>query len=679
VRDAAVRTRVLLLAAVLALAFGGLTARLGWLMIVKRGELTALAERQYSRTVVLPALRGPILDRRGAPLATSTATESLFVQPRSVGDPVRVAARLAPVLGQPEREVHAALTSARPFVWLRRKLPPTMAEQVRALREPGLGFLPESLRLYPNRELAAHVVGFEGAEGGLEGVERAFNTELAGVSGKVIAGRDALGREVATPHLLQAPQPGHGVALTIDSTIQYIAEREVDAAYRRTHAKAAMAVVLEPRTGDILAMAIRPTFNPNTFLDVPSADYWRNRAVTDPFEPGSTFKAILAAAALEEGVVKPDDRINGENGAITLAGTTIHDWKKYGWLTFAEVLQNSSNVGSIKVGLSLGRERYHRYMKAFGFGTTTGVGLAGESRGMLRDPQRWSLLSLPTMSIGQEISVTALQLVAAFGAIANDGMLMQPRLVRSTIDPDGREARRFEPRAVRQVISPETARTLTGLLVRVVESGTGHFAAIPGYAVGGKTGTAQKLDPATGRYSRAPGVLSFVGFAPTDDPRFAMLVMLDEPKNEKWGSEAAAPVFNAIGREILRYLEVPPRDVQPLQIVTGPEVIAPRVRLASTAAEPVDADGTKRMPDLTGKTLRQALGALEPLQVEVRLAGQGRIVRQMPAAGEPVEPGAVARLTLTPAAGAGSPCEARRVDRLGESARAEASCNRGER
>jgi cell division protein FtsI (penicillin-binding protein 3) len=679
VRDAAVRTRVLLLAAVLALAFGGLTARLGWLMVVKRGELTMLAERQYSRTVVLPALRGPILDRRGAPLATSTATESLFVQPRSVGDPVRVSARLAPVLGLPEREVHAALTSTRPFVWLRRKLPPAMAEQVRALREPGLGFLPESLRLYPNRELAAHVVGFEGAEGGLEGVERAFNTELAGWPGKAIAGRDALGREVATPHLLQAPKPGHGVALTIDSTIQYIAEREIDAAYRRTHSKAAMAVVLEPRTGDILAMAIRPTFNPNTFLDVPSADYWRNRAVTDPFEPGSTFKAILAAAALEEGVVKPDDPINGENGAITLAGTTIHDWKKYGWLTFAEVLQNSSNVGSIKVGLSLGRERYHRYMKAFGFGTTTGVGLAGESRGMLRDPQRWSLLSLPTMSIGQEISVTALQLVAAFGAIANDGTLMQPRLVRSTIDPDGHEARRFEPRAVRQVISPATARTLTGLLVRVVESGTGHFAAIPGYAVGGKTGTAQKLDPATGRYSRAPGVLSFVGFAPTDDPRLAMLVMLDEPKNEKWGSEAAAPVFNAIGREILRYLEVAPRDVQPLQIVTGPEAVAPRVRLVSTAAEPVDADGTKRMPDLTGKTLRQALIALEPLGVEVRLAGQGRIVRQMPAAGEPVEPGAVARLTLTPIAGGVSPCEPRRVERRGEGARAEASCDRGER
>jgi cell division protein FtsI (penicillin-binding protein 3) len=677
VKDAAVRARVLILAAVLALAFAGLTGRLAWLMIVKRGELRQLAERQYSRTVVLPARRGPIVDRRGAPLATSTATEALFVQPRSVGDPVRVAARLAPLIGLPEPEVHAALTSARPFVWLRRKLPPTVAEQVRTLREPGLGFLPESLRLYPNRELAAHVVGFEGVEGGLEGIERAFNAELAGAPGKAIAGRDALGREVATQHMLQTPSPGHGVMLTIDSTIQYIAEREIDAAYRRTRAKAAMAVVLDPRSGDILAMAIRPTFNPNTFLDVSSADTWRNRAVTDPFEPGSTFKAILAAAALEEGVVRPDDSIYAENGAIKLAGTTIHDWKKYGWLTFAEVLQNSSNVGSIKVGLTLGRERYHRYMKAFGFGATTGVGLAGESRGLLRDPQRWSLLSLPTMSIGQEISVTALQLVAAFGAIANDGTLMQPRLVRSTLDADGREARRFEPRAVRQVISPETARTVSRLLVQVVDSGTGRFAAIPGYAVGGKTGTAQKLDPATGRYSRAPGVLSFVGFAPADEPRFAMLVLLDEPKNERWGSEAAGPIFSAIGREVLRYLEVPPRDAQPVQIVTGAEAPAASRMTLVSAVEAVEPDGTRRMPDLAGKTLRQALGALEPLGVEVRLAGQGRIVRQAPAPGEPLEPGAIARLTLTPEAGA--PCEARRGERRGEPARGTAACDRGER
>jgi cell division protein FtsI (penicillin-binding protein 3) len=654
VKDAAVRTRVLLLAAILAIAFGGLTARLGWLMVVKHGELTQLAERQYSRTIVLGAQRGPIVDRQGGALATSAATESLFVQPRSVGDPVRVAARLAPILGQPEAEVHAALTGPRSFVWLRRKLPPTVAEQVRALREPGLGFLPEPLRLYPNRELAAHVLGFEGAEGGLEGVERAFNADLAGVPGKAIAGRDALGREVAAPHVLQQPLPGHGVMLTIDKTIQYIAEREIDGAYRRTHAKAAIAVVLEPRTGDVLAMAMRPTFNPNTFLDVPSSDYWRNRAVTDPFEPGSTFKAIMAAAALEEGVIRPDDRIYAENGAITLAGTTIRDWKKYGWLTFAEVLQNSSNVGSIKVGLSLGRDRYYRYMKAFGFGAPTNVGLAGESRGLLREPQRWSLLSLPTMSIGQEISVTALQMVTAFGAIANGGTLMQPRLVRATFDGEGRETRRFEVKAVRQVVSPTTARTLSSLLTGVVGSGTGRFAAIPGYAVAGKTGTAQKLDPSTRRYSHAPGVLSFVGFAPADEPRFVMLVMLDEPRNEKWGSEAAAPIFSAIGREILRYLEVPPRDVQPVQIVTGPPAelpAPPRMRLASTA-EASQPDGTRRMPDLGGKTLRQALEALEPLRVDVRLAGQGRVVRQVPAAGDPLEPDAIARLTLTAAGGA---------------------------
>ena len=381
----------------------------------------------------------------GAPLATSSPAESLFAQPRSVGDPVRVASRLAPLLGTAEIELHSLLTSSRPFVWIHRRLPPSTAAAVKALREPGLGFLPEPLRLYPNRELAAHVVGFEGVDGGLEGIERALDDTLTGAPGKAVVGRDALGREVVTETVLQRPAPGHGVMLTIDRTIQYLAEREIDAAWRRTQAKAAMAVVLDPRNGDVLAMAVRPTFNPNAFLDVPSRDHWRNRVVTDPFEPGSTFKVIMAAAALEEGVVRPEDRIWAENGSITIAKTTIHDWKKYGWLTFSEVLQNSSNVGSIKVGLALGRDRYYRYMTAFGFGAPTGVGLAGESRGQLRDLPRWSALSLPTMSIGQEVSVTALQMVAAFGAIANGGTLMQPRLVRSVFDAEGKEIRRFEP------------------------------------------------------------------------------------------------------------------------------------------------------------------------------------------------------------------------------------------
>jgi cell division protein FtsI (penicillin-binding protein 3) len=588
------------------------------------------------------------VDRHGGALATSSPAESLFAQPRALGDPVRVAARLAPLLDTPERELHAALTSGKSFVWLRRRLPPATAAAVKALREPGLGFLPEPLRLYPNRELGAHVIGFEGVDGGLEGIERAMNDALAGTPGKAVVGRDALGREVVTESVLQAPRPGHGVMLTLDRTIQYLAEREIDAAWRRTRAKAAMAVVLEPRSGDVLAVAIRPTFNPNAFLDVPSRDHWRNRAVTDPFEPGSTFKVILAAAALEEGVVRPEDRIWAENGAITIARTTIHDWKKYGWLSFAEVLQNSSNVGSIKVGLALGRERYHRYMTAFGFGALTNVGLAGESRGQLREPPRWSALSLPTLSIGQEVSVTAMQMVAAFGAIANGGTLMQPRLVRSLFDAEGRETRRFEPRPVRQVVSPETARTLTRMMTQVVATGTGHNAAIAGYEVAGKTGTAQKLDPATKRYSRNPGVLSFVGFVPADEPKLVMLVMLDEPKNEKWGSEAAAPIFSAIGGEVLRYLDVAPRDAAPLHIVTGPAEGPPaRVRLSAAAAEPV-ADRT--MPELRGRTLREALTVLAPLGAAVKVQGRGLVKDQTPAPGETVQSEAVVRLTLAGAA-----------------------------
>jgi cell division protein FtsI (penicillin-binding protein 3) len=648
------RPRVFILAAVLAAAFGGVTLRLAHLQLLLGAELRALAERQYARTVMLGAQRGPIVDRHGVPLAVSGPAESLYGQPRLIEDPARVAARLAPILHLPEAELQAALASPRPFVWLRRRLPPTVAQEVRGLREPGLELVSDPLRLYPNRELAAHVLGFEGVDGGLEGIERAWEDTLAGVPGKAVVGRDALGREIVTERLLQPSVPGQGVMLALDAHIQYLAEREIDAAWRRTGARAAMAVVLDPRTGDVLALAIRPTFNPNTFLHVPSRDVWRNRAITDPFEPGSTFKVILAAAALEEGVVRPDDRIYAENGQITIAKTTIRDWKKYGWLTFGEILQHSSNVGAIKVGLALGVSRYYRYVTAFGFGAPTGVGLPGESRGLLRQPPRWSALSLPTMSIGQEVSVTALQLAAAFAALANGGTLMQPRLVRAVLDETGREARRFEPTAVRQVVSPPTARLLTRLLVRVVEDGTGTRAAIPGYKVAGKTGTAQKLDPETRRYSQAAGVLSFVGFAPADEPRFVMLVLLDEPRTERWGSQAAAPVFAAIGREILRYLDVPPHDTPPVQIVTGPRAEGAdlRVQLVGTAV-PREA-GRPPMPDLRGQPLRQALAALAGLGARVEVAGRGLVREQTPAPGVPLEPGAAVRLGLAASARARS-------------------------
>ena len=651
-RAPGLRSRTLILAALFACAFTGLIGRLAYLQGFRHAELAAAAERQYSRTVTIRPKRGPILDRHGQTLAASSAAESLFAQPRRIERPGEVAHRLAEILGEPEEDLRRRLAGDRAFVWVRRRLPPAAAQAVRALGERGLGLVPETLRLYPNRELAAHVLGFEGVDGaGLEGIERLWDAHLAGAPGKAVVERDALGRDVTTtPVTIKPPTPGAGLSLTIDTTIQYLAEREIDAAWRRTGARAAMAVVMDPRTGEVLALAVRPTFNPNSFAAA-TGNEWRNRAVTDPFEPGSTFKVILAAAALEEGVVKPTDMIFGGRGAITVASTTIRDWKKYGWLSFAEVLQNSSNVGSIKVGLELGRERYYRYISGFGFGSPTGVGLPGESRGLLRDLRRWSGLSLATMSIGQEISVTAVQLVAAVGAVANGGRLMQPRVVRAVLDAEGHEVETLGPRVVRQVISPETARTLTRILVNVVEHGTGHAARIPGYEVAGKTGTAQKLDPATGRYSHAPGVLSFVGFAPADDPRFAMLVLLDEPKNEKWGSEAAAPIFSAIGSEVLRYLDVPPHDAAPVPIVAGAPIqfaaAPPAVRPASwTPGSQGDEVGA--MPDLAGATLRQALAVLAQRDVEVEIEGRGMVVDQSPRPGAPLKPGTLVSLELSP-------------------------------
>ena len=645
------RTRALVLTGFLVLAQVLVISRLAYLQIVRYDDLSRLAERQYSKTVPLRPQRGPIYDRNGRALAVSTEVESVYAIPSRIADRDRVAGLLARALGERPAEIRERLDSDRPFVWIKRKLAPGPAQAVRALRLAGVGTLPESLRFYPNRELAAHVLGFVGFDDrGLEGIELGQDRLLAGEAGVALVERDALGREVtAQPTILRAPVPGQGLVLTIDATLQYIAERELDEAWRRTRANAGMVVMLDPRTGEVLALAVRPTFNPNAYQAATAVE-WRNRALTDPFEPGSTFKAILAAAALEEKVVRPDDRFYAEQGAITVANRTIHDWKKYGWLTFREVLKFSSNVGSIKVGLALGRERYYQYMTGFGFGSLTRVDLPGESRGQLRPPARWSGLSLATMSIGQEISVTGLQIVNAFAAIANDGRLMQPHVIRSVLDGQGREVRRVESQAVRQVIAPATATTLREILADVVAQGTGSRAAVEGYAVAGKTGTAQKLDPATRAYSRRPGVLSFVGFVPADAPRLAILTLLDEPKTVAWGSEAAAPIFAAVARQALRHLEVPPGESAPqLQIVrasadaTPPATAGPA--LLPEASEPV-------MPDLTGRSLRHALALLASFDVEVAVSGRGIVVRQTPAPGAALGAGDVCHLELAPPAGA---------------------------
>jgi cell division protein FtsI (penicillin-binding protein 3) len=649
------RTRTLVLTGVLAAVHVAVVLRLGHLQLVRGDELSRVAERQYSKTIPLKPKRGPIVDRHGLVLAVSSGVDSVFADPRRIADRAAVAARLAPWLGERAADLEERLGSDRPFLWLKRKLPPAAVQPIRALGLPGIGILPESLRFYPNRELAAHVLGFEGVDDrGLEGVELAHDRLLAGDAGLALVERDALGREVtAEPRILKTPTPGQGLVLTLDAAVQYVAERELDAAWRRTGAKAGMILAMDPRTGELLAVAIRPTFNPNAYQTSTSSE-WRNRAITDPFEPGSTFKAILAAAALEEGVVRPDDRFYGEQGVITIANRSIHDWKRYGWLSFREVLQYSSNVGAIKVGLAVGRERYYKYVTAFGFGQPTAVGLPGESRGQLRPPQRWSGLSLASMSIGQEVSVTALQMLAAVAAIANDGRLMQPRIVRAVVDQDGRELRRLSPEPVRQVVSPDTAATLRQILAAVVAQGTGSKAAVDGYAVAGKTGTAQKLDPVTRVYSRKPGVLSFVGFVPAEAPRLAMFVMLDEPKTVVWGSEAAAPLFAQVAGQVLRHLGIAPAGTPSLQLVRASlePPAAPEAAAALTAPD----TGEPVMPDLTGRSLRQALGLLAGSDVEVAVTGRGLVIRQTPSPGTALAPGTACRLELAPpATAAGAP------------------------
>jgi cell division protein FtsI (penicillin-binding protein 3) len=643
------RSRGLVLTGCLLFLLGAIVVRLGYLQIVRHDELARLAERQYSKTIPLRPERGPILDRNGYALAVSAPVESVYALPGRISDRAAVAAALAPYLGDRPRDIEQRLASDRPFVWVKLKIPPTAAEAIRSQRFPGIGTVPESLRFYPSRELAAQVLGFVGRDDrGLEGVELAHDKALAGEAGLALVERDALGREMTgQPTILKTPTPGTGLVLTIDATVQYLAERELDAAWRSTQAKAGMVLVMDPRTGEILAMAMRPTFNPNAYQTA-TPEQWRNRAVTDPFEPGSTFKAILAASALEDGVVKPTDRFYGEQGVITIAGRTIHDWKKYGWLTFQQVLQFSSNVGAIKVGMQVGRERYYRHVTDFGFGSLTGLGLPGESRGQLRQPDRWSGLSLASISIGQEVSVTGMQMLAAFGALANGGKLMQPYIVRAHLDRNGRETERTEPQALRQVISPQTAATLTDILTSVVTEGTGHKAVVQGYPVAGKTGTAQKPDPVTHVYSRKPGVLSFIGFVPSSAPRLVILALLDEPKTVVWGSEAAAPIFAAVAAPVLRHLDVTPTDSVPsVQIVRASGRDAEREPPADPAAG-MSPDGEALMPDLTGKSLRQALALLGALDVNVAVAGRGIVIRQTPSPGTPLSSGASCRLELAP-------------------------------
>ena len=561
------RLRMVVLFFSLAAALAIISGRLFSLQVRQHPKLAEAANRQYRRLVPLVPRRGTIYDRSGRELAVSLRVASIFAQPPQVENPERAAPALARALSLPPREVLKRLRSEKPFVWIKRRVSSEEAQAVAQLGMKGIATVPEGKRFYPKQQLGAHLLGFVGMDDrGLEGLELQYDVYLAGKPKWVVRQQDALGRPIFREEAGETE--GRDLYLTIDEVIQYVAERELEAAVERSSAAGGTAIVMDPLTGEILALANSPTFNPNAYADAPVSAR-RNRAVADYYEPGSAFKIIVGAGALEEGLVRPEDRFNGEGGAIEVGGIVIRDHERFGTITFSEVLAHSSNVGAIKVGKRLGSTLYYNYISGFGFGNPTGIDLPGETPGMIRRPKDWSALSLASLSIGQEVSVSPLQMLVAVSAVANGGTLVRPYVAKSIMAAGGKVVTENTPVQLRRVIAAETAGTLAAILKRTVTEGTGKGAALEGFEVAGKTGTAQKFDHATGRYSRQKLVASFVGFVPVNHPRLAIIVVIDEPKKLQWGGSIAAPTFREIARESLNHLRIPPAAQERLRVAGG--------------------------------------------------------------------------------------------------------------
>ncbi|GKS57157.1 penicillin-binding protein [Nitrospira sp.] len=549
--------------------FALVLARLVNLHILQAAELTQRAERQHWKAVTLEGSRGTIYDRNGKVLAINVEVPSAFGVPTALGDLRTISRRLSPVLNLRPRDLEKKLRQDRHFVWLARKLDPEQGRRLQALELDGIGVVMEGRRFYPKGPLLAHVLGFAGMDGeGLEGIERRYDKYLRGDKQIMLLERDALGRTVLPRGVQESgPDAGRHVTLTVDEVVQYITEQELEAAVESTRAKGGMAVVMEPNSGAILAMAVNPRFDPNVVKSL-SPDRWRNRTIADTFEPGSTMKVFMGAAALEEHVASPTTSFFGEFGQMTVANTVIHDHEKIGWMTFAEMIHKSSNIGAAKAAMRLGEQRLYAYLRKFGFGERTDADLPGEVSGLLRPTKQWGRRSLASIAMGQEIGVTALQLASAISAIANGGSLMKPYVVSEVHDSKGRVLAQMGPQLRRQVVSQATAQAMTTILEGVVTDGTGTKAAVPGIRVAGKTGTAQKVDPRTGAYSSTMVVGSFVGFAPAEDPRVTIVVVVDEPQVDAWGGAVAAPAFRRIAEQVLPHLGVTSSPIVKIAMAT---------------------------------------------------------------------------------------------------------------
>jgi cell division protein FtsI (penicillin-binding protein 3) len=657
--------------AMLALAFVPLFFAVSWravkLQVVDGPRLSELAEQQHTLQVKLPGRRGSVFDRRGVALAASVEVDSIFVDPSELSDPKKAAHDLARALAVDAAHLESAFAGAKHFAWVKRQVNETEVAAVRALALPGVGFVKEPRRFYPQRELAAQVLGFPGVDGeGLEGIEVAFDSVLKGKPRSVVGLRDARGRESVVEGAISAESlEGASITLTLDKAIQYLTEKSLAAAVAKAEAPAGIAVVLDPATGEILALANAPGFNPNDPAHAPKGAT-RDRAVADQFEPGSTLKVFTIAAALEEKAIKPTSTFFCENGKYAIGKHTIHDHGGYGDLEVSKIIQVSSNIGAAKVAEKLGRERLQAYQHAFGFGERPGTGLPGEAKGSLPFPR--AQISLATQAFGQGLTASALQLAAAYAAIANGGQLMRPWLVARVADSDGGVLEQRGPEKVRQVISPATAQELLKMMRLVVEKGgTAPLAKMDDWEVAGKTGTAQKADAATGTYSVDKRTASFVGIVPAEAPRLVILVVIDEPKGDVFGGLVAAPAFKEIAQGALAHLGVPPSasklaDKQVASKGAEEPAAAPQPqvggRLAGAFAmaavnvggapaqdgfvegndAPIEEESAV-VPDVQGLTARSAVKALAAAWLEPNLLGSGKAIGQTPPAGTSVRRG----------------------------------------
>jgi cell division protein FtsI (penicillin-binding protein 3) len=604
------------------------------LQVLQGEKLMRLGERQHLKEWIVLPKRGALFDRAGEPLALSMESQSVYARPHRVQDPEKLSQALAQILNLRVADVKQKLNSDKPFVWIKRQVSSPEAEKIQALNPPGIGMFYEPNRHYPQGQLAGQLIGFVGRDSeGLEGLELKYNDYIRGEAGSSVTERDALGRRVLVQGVerLRIP-PGSDVHLTLNTSMQHIAEKELEAAVLKYRAKAGVAIVMEPFTGEVLALANYPAFDPNRYSKQ-SAEQRRNRAVTDSFEPGSTFKTILAAAALEEGVVGKEDLFYCEMGKYSYAGKIIHDSHPHGWLPFSKILQVSSNIGFTKVAQKLKKDRYFKYIEKFGFGQVSGIDVPGEVAGLLRRSESWSAIDLATHAFGQGISATPMQMVMAYAAIANGGFLMRPYVTRRVVSPQGEVVLENQPHVVRRVISEKTSRSLASMLTDVTnEGGTGVMANVDGFEVAGKTGTAQKADPVHGGYAAKKRVASFIGFVPANDPRLVALVLIDEPEVNVYGGIVAAPVFRNIAQASLRHLAVAPQQAAVIPVpASQPEAL---IRRWTKPHNPSATDaGGGSAPDFVGLSLREALEKAQTLKVKVRLQGNGYVVRQSPEAG----------------------------------------------